>query len=219
MMDALARLEPIARPLLAEVDQALATLGAPAAHPVWSALRSVGATPADAVSTVAAWDPAPLRTAANALRAQARDYTEVTPSALPVWEGQAGALYRAQATAIAQQLSGAPQSMAQRLTDQAGYADAVAAWYEQTRSAVAAALADVLTSAQAVAIRTAADGTLASSVSAAADIATHLLDVLASALATGEDLPLAWRGRLQRLDLASSGDAEPASRSIDVHHS
>jgi hypothetical protein len=56
-------------------------------------------------------------------------------------------------------------------------------------------------------------------VSAAADIATHLLDVLASALATGEDLPLAWRGRLQRLDLASSGDAEPASRSIDVHHS
>jgi hypothetical protein len=218
MMDALARLEPIARPLLAEVDQALATLGAPAAHPVWSALRSVGATPADCVSTVAAWDPAPLRTAANALRAQARDYTEATPSAPPAWEGQAGALYRARAAAIAQQLSAGPQSMAQRLTDQAGYADAVATWYEQTRSAVAAALAEVLTSSQAVAIRTAADGTLASSVSAAADMATHLLDVVANALAAGEDLPQAWRGRLQRLDFPSAGDAEPASGAIDVHH-
>jgi hypothetical protein len=219
MMDALARLEPVARPLLAEVDQALATLGAPAAHPVWSALRSVGATPADAVSAIAAWDTAEMRTAANALRAQARDYTEATPTAAPSWEGQAGALYRAQATAIAEQLSTGPQSMALRLNDQAGFAEAVASWYEQTRSAVAAALADVLSSAQAVAIRTAADGTLASSVSAAADIATHLLEVVAGALAAGEDLPPAWRGRLQRLDFPAAGEAEPAASSIDVQHS
>ena len=44
-MDALARLAPVARPLLRDVDDALATLGAPPEHPVWALLRRVGATP------------------------------------------------------------------------------------------------------------------------------------------------------------------------------
>jgi hypothetical protein len=218
MMDALARLEPIARPLLAEVDQTLATLGAPAEHAVWTALRRVGATPADAVTAVAALDPVLLRTVASGVRARGRDYTAATPSIGPVWWGPAAALYQAQAATIAQQLSTGPQSMAQRLTDLAAYADAVAAWYEEIRSSLAAALAEVLTSAQAVAIRTAADGTLAASISAAADIATHLLDVVAGALAAGEDLPGTWRSRLQRRDFAPVSDADQASPAIDVHH-
>ena len=41
-MDALARLAPVARPLLRDVDNALATLGAPPEHPVWALLRRMG---------------------------------------------------------------------------------------------------------------------------------------------------------------------------------
>jgi hypothetical protein len=216
--DALARLEPISRPLLAEVDRALATLGAPAAHPVWGALRRVGATPADAVRAIADWDPAALREAARALQAQARSYgqTAVAPSAS--WRGPAAATYAAHAAALAGHLSVEPDSMAAKLLAMAGYADAVAGWFERTRAQLTGALADVMTSAQAVAIRASADGSVASSVSAAADIATHLLDVIAEALATGECLPDDWRAKLERVDFRSAAAAEAAPRSIDVHH-
>jgi hypothetical protein len=68
-MDALARVEPVARPLLREVDVALATLGAPADHPVWPLLRRLGVTPADAVAFFAEARPDAIRSAGAAVEA------------------------------------------------------------------------------------------------------------------------------------------------------
>jgi hypothetical protein len=73
-------------------------------------------------------------------------------------------------------------------------------------------------SAQAVAIRTAAIGTLAASVSAAADIATHVLDVVPGRSRPMRTLPGAWRSQLQRLDFPPVSHADQAPRAIDVHH-
>ena len=216
--DALARLEPVARPLLDEVDRALATLGAPSTHPVWAALRRVGATPADAVRSIAAWDPARLREVAEALRQQAQAYAETPVGPALSWRGSAAAAFAAHATALANHLTAGPGSMLERLGDTAGYADAVAAWFERSRVAVAAALADVLTSAQAVTLRSSSAGSLSASVTAAADIATYLLDVVGDAVAVGDDLPRSWRARLEQAPFGGAGEPEAAPQSIDVHH-
>jgi hypothetical protein len=216
--DALTRLEPAARPLLDEVDRALTTLGAPPAHPVWSALRRVGATPADAVRSIAAWDPARLRGVAEALRQQARAYAETPLGPALSWRGSAAAAFAAQATALADHVAAGSGSMLERLVDTAGYADAVAAWFEQTRTEVAGALADVLASAQAVAVRSSSAGSLAASVTAAADIGAYLLGVVGDAISVAEDLPRIWRARLERIPFGGPGVPEAAPHSIDVHH-
>jgi hypothetical protein len=216
--DALDRLAPVARPLLDEVDRALAALGAPAAHPVWATLRRVGATPAEVVRSSAAWDPARLRGAAQVLRQQAQAYAQVPVGPALSWRGSAAAAFAAQATALANHLTAGPGSMLERLGDTAAYAESVAAWFEQTRAAVAAALADVLTSAQAVAMKSSAAGSLAGSATAAADIATYLLDVVAEAIAAGDDLPRIWRARLEQAPFGGAGVPEAAPHSIDVHH-
>jgi hypothetical protein len=215
--DALARLEAVARPLLDEVDRALATLGAPAAHPVWAALRRVGATPGDAVRSIAGWDAARLRAVAQALRQQAGAYAQAPIGPAVSWRGSAAAAFAARATALADHLTSGPGSMRERLDDTASYADAVADWFEHTRSELAAALADVLTSAQAVALRSSSGASLAAAVSAAADIATYLLDVVGDAIAAGDELPRAWSARLEPAPLRGPGVPEAAPHSIDVH--
>ena len=58
MIDALARIEPVARGLLREVDDVLVAHAAPAEHPVWALLRRLATTPADAVRFFAGLDPA-----------------------------------------------------------------------------------------------------------------------------------------------------------------
>jgi hypothetical protein len=217
VMDPLARLEPVARPLLDEVDRALATLGAPPAHPVWAALRRVGATPGDAVRSIAGWDPARLRGVAEALRQQAGVYAQTPVGPALSWRGSAAAAFAARATALADHFTAGPGSMLERLGDTAAYADAVADWFEHTRAAMAAALADVLSSAQAVALRSSSGGSLAASVSAAADVAAYLLDVVGDAIAAGDDLPRAWSARLEPAPLRGAGVPEAAPQSIDVH--
>jgi len=189
-MDALARLEPVARDLVHRVDTALVTLGAPADHPVWPLLRRLGVTPADAVRFVVETDPTPLRATAAALRDRAEAYeaTEL-PADLP-WRGAAGETYAEQAAGLRAHLG----ELAGRLRATAAYADDVADWSARSRERLARALADVLTSAQAVTVRT---GT--SPAPAAADIGVRLLGAVAEAVAEGTDGHRRWASELGEL--------------------
>jgi hypothetical protein len=209
-VDALARLEPVARPLLTEVDRALATLGAPPEHGVWAALRRVGATPGDVVAVIAATEPDRLRATADTLRERAHAY-DATPVAAPTgWHGPAATAYAHHAAALGAHLGGDgaddARSMAGRLRATAEYAEATADWYQQTRSQLARALADVLTSGQAVTIRASAAGSV-DALRAAADIAQHLLDAVDDAIAAGDELTRAWAGQLDELPFTAPAEA------------
>jgi hypothetical protein len=230
-MDALTRLEPVARPLLRQVDEALATLGAPAEHQVWRLLRQVGATPGDAVTIFADLTGADasvgsLRVAAGALREQADAYLAATIPASVPWAGGAGEAYAARAAALGSHLHGdgpthghregpfdGRDSMAGRLAATASYVDEVADWQARSRYRIARVLADVLSSAQAVSLRAAtglgaAPGPSAE-VLAAADIGAHVLVAAADALDEGRDLHRAWDERLAELPYRGPVDAGP----------
>jgi hypothetical protein len=221
------RLAPVAGPLLAEVDRALATLGAPPRHPVWSALRRVGVTPADAVATIAGWDPAPLRAGVHTLRQQARAYGSVRIPTGEGWGGTAGEQHSGFATSVSGHLTDGPDSLAGRLTDMARYAEAVAEWYDSGRTMLARALADVLASRAAVELQAArhlptaaANGPTTATngpVTAAADIAAYVLDVVADILADGTALADRWAGRLGRLEPRTAVVAPVARSGIDIH--
>lgn len=220
-MDALSRLEPVARPLLTQVDEALATLGAPADHDVWRLLRRVGATPAGAVTFFAALtgsglqasSPASLRRAADTLREQARTFAAVTvPTSVP-WAGRAGEAYAAQAVALAGHLHGPAgtsrissdeDSLSSRLVATASYVDDVAGWQGRSRDRIARALAGVLSSAEAVTLCAAGGlrptpGPAPGEVLAAAEIGAHILAAAADALTDGQELTRAWAPRLAEL--------------------
>ena len=234
-MDALTRLEPVARPLLRQVDEALTTLGAPAEHQVWRLLRQVGATPADAVTIFAdltGADPSvgSLRVAAGALREQADAYLAATIPASVPWAGGAGEAYAARAAALGSHLHGdgptdghlegrfegpfdGRDSMAGRLAATASYVDEVADWQARSRHRIARVLADVLSSAQAVSLRAAtglgaAPGPSAE-VLAAADVGAYVLAAAADALDEGRDLHRAWDERLAELPYRGPVDAGP----------
>jgi hypothetical protein len=232
-MDALTQLEPVARPLLRQVDEALATLGAPAEHQVWRLLRQVGATPADSVTIFAdltAADPSggSLRVAAGALREQADAYLAASMPASVPWAGGAGEAYAARAAALGSHLYGdgptdgrlegrfegpvdGRDSMAGRLAAMASYMDEVADWQARSRHRIARVLADVLGSAQAVALRAAtgpsAGPGASAEVLAAADIGAHVLVATADAIDEGRDLHRAWDERLAELPYRGPVDA------------
>lgn len=217
-MDALAQLAPVAAPLLRDVDTALATLGAPPDHPVWPALGRVGTTPADLVAFAVDLEPSRLHAAASALRDQADAYQQ---AAIPVdapWEGETARHYAAAATAVRDHLQGAGESLATRLRAQASYVDRLAAWQQALRDGLARALARVLTSSQAVTLRSQAvrptdGGRLRAVVVAAADVAVVLLGVAEDAAAAGHDVvrssreltELPYRAQLPTDPLAHSG--------------
>jgi hypothetical protein len=200
-MDALARLTPVAEPLLRDVDNALATLGAPPTHAIWRRLRSLAATPAQVVTSFAAWDPDSLRSAASALREQADAYERITISTASPWEGAAAEHYLAAARALRDHLAaGAVESMAGRLRAQADAAEDLAEWQHRGREAMAATLAGVLMSRQALIVRShpalgagpaaamwqgATEG-LTEAVLAAADIGAALLGVAEDLLGGAE---------------------------------
>ena len=203
-MDPLARLAPVARPLLRDVDNAFATLGAPAEHPVWGLLRRVGTTPSDAVTFFVNLDPDRLRAARDALRDRAMAYGRATvPTNVP-WEGSAAQSYAASATALSRHLHGdADESMASRLGANASYVDSVAEWVQRSRDQVARTVAQVLTSSQAVTVRSVPtmgrgfvevmrnDGLgagIAQALAAAADIGAAVLGVAEDAMVAGRDL-------------------------------
>ena len=76
-MDLLDRVYPVASDLLARVDQALLTLGAPSNHPVWTVMRTVGATPADAVAHLMSLDAAQLTDAAQSVTASMSEWHDI----------------------------------------------------------------------------------------------------------------------------------------------
>ena len=219
-MDALDRLEPVVRPLLRQVDDALATLGAPAEHAIWGHLRRVGATPADALMFFADLQPVRLRAAAERLRAQAAGYQAASVPASPPWQGGAGTAYAAHAASLAAHLHG-EEGLAGALRASASYVDGVADWAQRSRDRMARALAEVMASAQAVTVRsqparanvlrTAASADLVRAVVAAADIGAALLAVAEDAVSAGRDVPRAAAATATELGYRAPALAEPLS--------
>jgi hypothetical protein len=228
-MDALARLEPVARDLLRRVDGALVTLGAPPQHPVWPLLRRLGATPADALAFFAGVDEAPVRATAASLRDRAEAYEAADVPAGPPWRGPAGDAFGAHAADLRAHLAGgsgpAGDSMAARLRATAACVDDVADWCHRSRDALARTLAEVVASAQAVTVRShpdlsdlAAPRVPVAAVAAAADIGARVLAAAAEAVAEGEALDGRWRAGLH--ELAFRRGAEGPVRhgdTIEVH--
>jgi hypothetical protein len=219
-MDALAQLAPVAAPLLRDVDTALLTLGAPPTHPVWRALGRVGATPADVVAFVADLEPARLRAAAEALRAQAAAYEQASLPLDAPWEGETARYYRVVAAAAQEHLAGDGPSLASRLREQASYVERWAEWQQGLRDSLARVLAQAMTSSQAVALRsqmvrpTEVDG-LPAAVQAAADIAVALLGVAEDAAEAGRDVIRAASG-LDELPYRENLPSDPFASSDTI---
>jgi hypothetical protein len=210
--DALARIAPVARDLLARVDAALVAHGAPADHAVWTHLRRLHATPADAVEFLVDGDPESLLRAAGVVNEQAAGYGRADIPAQVAWRGAVGDLYAAQAGALRAHLGDAadgPLSMSGRLAATASYVEAVGEWWRESRGSMAVALAEVLTSAQAVTM-SAVD---------AADIGAHVLAVAGRVHDAGYELFDTWTGRLGELAYRAPEVAPiPFDTTIDVHH-
>lgn len=190
-MDRLERLLTAAGPLLRRVDDILGAGGAPPDHPVWSELRRVRLLPGDAAHAVAALRPKELLDAAPELRADARAYA-VLAASLPrpgEWTGAAADAYDAARQRAADHLSGGPDSLDERLEASADLADALVDWMYAARDAVAAALAEVLTSTEAVALTEGKAGLpSADDLEAAAEVAARVLQAVADSYETGAEL-------------------------------
>ncbi|MCM0678179.1 hypothetical protein NCC78_26395 [Micromonospora phytophila] len=201
-MDALDRLAEPGLDLLRRVDTLLAA-GAPDGHRVWPLLRRMQVLPGDAVQGFLDLHPAPLAGAGNAVRRLVRGYDDVSAALTdPVlWSGPAASAYGQARVALLHHLDEGPESLVGRLESTAGYADALADWVEGSRLALARALADVLRSAEAVAVVAATSVALGASGSRgpagpggaeAAEIAARVLAVLCVAYDGAETLLRQW---------------------------
>jgi hypothetical protein len=210
-MDLLDRIHPVAGPLLARVDGALVTAGAPADHPVWPLLRRLGALPGELVAGLAATDPGGLTEAADALRGQARSYGQRADEVpMPAaWRGPAADAYGAVWAGLSAHLAGGSDTLAGRLDGTARYLDEVAGWLGRARRALAGTVAECLGSAEAVALRL-SDGTVA-----AATIGAHVLATAAEVLDDGRVLHDRWAGRLSELTYRPPAPA-PAGTSAQL---
>jgi hypothetical protein len=177
-------LGPVA-PLLKRVDQVLATAGAPPDHEVWPALRQVRLLAWDAVQAVAALRPDELTEAAPELRGNARSYAGLAGSLPPPgdWTGDAADAYEQVRKRTAAHLSGGVDSLDERLEATADLADALIDWMRATRDELAATLAEVMTSAEALSLTAsshpAADPPAAQEAEAAAGVAARVLHTVA----------------------------------------
>lgn len=210
-MDALARLAPVAGPLVMEAGAALATLGAPPGHPVLRLLGTVGATPADLLAFVAELEPSRLRDAGVDLRRRADEYEAAPIPVEPSWQGAAADRYATTAAALDEHVS----ALAGRLRATASYVEGVAGWQQDLRDDLARALGRVLASEQAARVRLrgarpADPAGLTAAVGAAADIAVELLTVVARAAAASRDLVRA-AGSLDELTFRPPGHTGPVS--------
>jgi hypothetical protein len=224
-VDPLERLATPARDLFARVDTALAHAGAPDTHPIWPLLRRVGALPGDAAAAVLALRPGELARAAPPLRGLAEQYdraaqtgTTASPSEAGMadggWSGSGAEAFTGHWTSLAGHLAGADESLAGRLRETAGYAEAVADWMTDTRTAVAVTVVEALGSTEAVTLVTAGrpgsafgggawPGTeppVSPEVArAAAALGARVLAVIDEAYDAGERVRAAWSGRLVEL--------------------
>lgn len=153
-MDPLDHLTGPAADLLSRVDHLLDAAGAPVEHPVWPLLRRLRALPGEAARAVAELRPEPFAAAAAELRGLIRRYDHVaaTLTADLPWEGGAAEAFAARRTALAEHLASGPESLVHRTAASADYLDAVAEWIFAARALLARTLAEVLTSAEAVAV-------------------------------------------------------------------
>ncbi|MDG4795374.1 hypothetical protein [Micromonospora sp. WMMD1082] len=200
-MDALDRLAEPGLDLLRRVDTLLAA-GAPEGHRVWPLLRRMQVLPGDALGSFLDLRPAPLATAGHAVRRHVHGYDHACAALTdPVlWSGSAASAYGQSRSALLRHLDEGPESLVGRLEATAGYADALADWVEGSRLAVARALAEVVGSAEAVAVvaatstgRMATDaGPSSSGGTAAAEIAVRVLAVLCVAYDGAETLLRQW---------------------------
>ncbi|HET9517911.1 MAG TPA: hypothetical protein VFO77_09325 [Actinoplanes sp.] len=182
-MDRLDELIAIAGPLLGRADEILAGAGAPATHPVHALWRRVRLTSLDAVQAVSALRPDDVAGQTPDLRAYAARYVAAA-AALPApqeWTGEAAQAYDATRRDLAGHLGGDAGSLAGRLAATADLTDALLDWMRRSRSAVAAALAEVLGSVEAVrlVVDDGAEPVGVPLVMAAADVVQRLLDAVA----------------------------------------
>ncbi len=198
-MDLLDRVLDAGRDLLARVDSALVTGGAPADHPIWPAARRVGALPGDAAESLAALRPDALLGCAARLRSLAGAYahqhialTNLTGTG--AWEGAGAEAFAGQVRAFADHLGTGADGLVGRLDATASYVEDVAGWIAEARRALAGTIAMVLISAEAIALRTGTGET-----PAAATIGARVLESVAAAHQAGSELRQRWAGRLGEL--------------------
>jgi hypothetical protein len=201
-MDALDHVMATADPLLRRVDHVLGAVGAPADHGVWGEVRRVRLLPGDAARAVVALRAAGLAEASPSLRAEARAYADLAGSLPPAgeWRGDAADAYDDARRRAATHLSGRPDSLDERLAATADLADALADWMTRTRVDLAATLAEVVGSAEAVSLTldAAVDPAIDQEVLAAAEMGERVLrsvadsyDLAAGLLAGSAELAVA----------------------------
>jgi len=207
-MDALDRLAPVAAELLDQVDAVLAQAGAPEHHPVWPLLRRLGALPGEAVSALAVATPGSLAAVGATLSDLADEYARLhaaLPGA-PDWQGAGADRFATQWQALSGYLD---DDLADGLRRTASYVDEAGWWAADLRERTARTLATVLTSAEAVELRTAAGETTAVLAEAAAGIAVRVLEVLVDGYDRGERLLAEWAPRLSEVPYRAPTTAGP----------
>jgi hypothetical protein len=204
-MDSLDQVMDTVGPLLRRVDDLLSGLGAPPDHEIWTEMRRVRLLPGDAAQAVAALRAGDLEEAAPELRADARGYAGVAEALPPpgTWTGDAADAFDAARRRTAEQLSGGPDSLDERLEATADLADALIEWMGQTRADLARTLAQVLGSAEALSLSSGStiDPAATGEVMAAADMGRRILQTVAESYELAADL------------LHGSADLATASRS------
>ncbi|RKR89797.1 hypothetical protein BDK92_4154 [Micromonospora pisi] len=202
-MDPLDHLAGPAADLLGRVDDLLAGAGAPDDHRIWPLLRRLRALPGAVLGEVLVLRPAPFAAAGHAVRAQVGEYDHARQRLTgdDPWQGAGAQAYAAHRDALVAYLDGdRPESLTGRLDATASYADAVADWMVRTRYALARTLAEVLGSAEAVAVVTAGrSGDPGPAGPAAAEIGARVLATVAEAEEQARALLHQWSEVLAEL--------------------
>ncbi len=215
-MDSLDHLAASGAELFDRVDRTLSAAGAPDDHRIWPLLANLRALPGDALAVVVGLRAAPLLAAATAMRELIPRYDETRTilvdrgRGLPPggWEGAAAEAFGAHQTALAAHLGGGAESLTGRLEHTAAYPEAVADWVYRTRGAVARTLAEVLGSAEAVALRAGGAGRPAMPAAlAAAEIGARLLATVAQSYDQADTLLRGWTSALAELDYRAPVDS------------
>jgi hypothetical protein len=191
-MDAFDHVVATAAPMLRRVDELLAGVGAPPEHAVWSQVRRVRLLPGDAVRAIAGLRATDLADASPELRADARAYADIAAALPPpgTWTGEAAEAYDDARRRAADRLSGGAESLDERLEATADLADALVGWITESRAAVAATLAEALSSAEALSLSAdePADPAAARQALAAAAVAERVLRTIADSYDHAADL-------------------------------
>ncbi|HEY7176787.1 MAG TPA: hypothetical protein VH442_17890 [Micromonosporaceae bacterium] len=216
-MDLLDRVYPTASDLLERVDQALLTLGAPPGHPIWAVMRTVGATPADAVAHFVALESTPMQDAAQSVASSTAEWHDIV-AGLPHSIGSQGVAAEAYTNTwpgIATHLG----DLASGLDDAAAYLRASADWVARSRRSIAGTLAVCLGSHEALTLRTrSAVGTDHAAILAAADIGAQVLAIVSHCMDDGWQVRDRYASVLTESGAVNRGDVpsvRPGHR-IDV---